>query len=79
MTGQSPHPHPAVTVDADDLRTVLNQRNRHHHQRPGVWDDDNRPGVAGTPCPECRARGRLEAALAALGAIPDQAGRTSPP
>ena len=52
-----------VTVDADDLAAVLNQRVGHSHQRPGVWDDSNPPSLAGKPCVECAARERLTAAL----------------
>ncbi len=52
-----------VVVDSDDLTTVLNQRVGHAHSRPGIWDDDNRPGLAGTRCVECAARERLHAAL----------------
>lgn len=49
-----------------DLRTVLDQRMMHSHQRPGVWDDDNSPEIAGTACVECAARARLEALLAGV-------------
>lgn len=51
-----------AVVPAGDVRAVL-ERQPHCHSRPGVWDDDNRPEVAGTPCRECAARGRLSAAL----------------
>lgn len=54
-----------VTVAAVDLRTVLDQRIMHSHERPGVWDADNRPGLANTACVECAARARLREALAA--------------
>lgn len=51
-------------VDPADLRTVLNQRHASHaHQRSGVWDDSNRPEIAGKPCVECAARQRLHTAL----------------
>lgn len=50
---------------ADDLRIVLNQRVMHSHQRPGIWDSDNRPGLANTPCVECAARQRLASWLEA--------------
>lgn len=59
-----------VAVNVDDLTTVLNQRNGHCHSRPGIWDDDNRPGLAGTRCVECAARERLMAA-ARIGSTPD--------
>lgn len=58
----------AVTVSADDLRTVLDQEILHLHRRPGVWDDDN-PRIGGTPCVECAARDRLRSALALAGAL----------
>lgn len=66
-----------VTVDAADLRTVLAQRIMHSHERPGVWDADNRPGLASTPCVECAARTRLREALAASGG-PGSASPDSP-
>lgn len=50
-------------VDPVDLEVVLDQRTMHDHQRPGIWDDDNRPGLAGTRCGECAARVRLRAAV----------------
>lgn len=53
-----------VLVDPADLRTALDQRMLHSHQRPGVWDDSNRPEIAGKPCVECAARQRLASALA---------------
>lgn len=72
-----------VIVSADDLRTVMEQRHLHAHERPGVWDADNRD-KAGEPCVECAARSRLQAALPAvdkrasvddlLGADPDWPG-----
>ncbi len=46
-----------------DIATVLAQRIPHHHARPGVWDDDNPSGVAGTRCEECAARRRLQAVV----------------
>jgi hypothetical protein len=52
-----------VVVDTADLETVLNQRDAHAHSRPGIWDDDNRPGLRGTRCVECAARDRLATAL----------------
>ncbi len=63
----------AATVNADDLRTVLNQRIGHSHSRPGIWDDDNvRNGLAGKPCEECAARERLAAALDAASPEPSE-------
>jgi hypothetical protein len=53
-----------VEVSIDDLRLVLDQRVMHSHQRPGIWDPDNRLGVADTRCLECAARERLRKALA---------------
>ena len=58
----------AVTVDAEDLRTVLDQWPLHFHRVPGVWDDDN-PVKGGTRCVECAARVRLRSALALAGAL----------
>jgi len=29
----------------------------HSHERPGIWDDDNDPLLAGQPCEWCRAWG----------------------
>ena len=54
----------AVEVSIDDLRLVLDQQVMHSHQRPGIWDWDNRPGVANTRCLGCAARERLRRALA---------------
>lgn len=25
----------------------------HAHSRPGIWDNDNKPGIAGKPCAWC--------------------------
>lgn len=25
----------------------------HAHRRPGIWDSDNEPGIAGKPCAWC--------------------------
>lgn len=52
----SAHQRP-VAVDAEDLRTVLSQREPHAHRAPGYWDAD------GTACRECAARTRLKEAL----------------
>jgi hypothetical protein len=52
-----------VEVSVDDLLLVLQQRVMHSHQRPGIWDGDNRPGLANTRCLECAARERLWRAL----------------
>ena len=40
------------------VRRELNEGNRgdapgHAHHRPGIWDDDNRPAIAGKPCAWC--------------------------
>lgn len=48
-----------VIVSRADLETKLNQRGGHGHSRPGVWDGDNRPEIAGQPCVECAAEKRL--------------------
>lgn len=55
-------PPDVVTVNTDDLRTVLNQRVMHAHQVHGIWDDDNGE-KSGTACRECAARDMLIAAL----------------
>jgi hypothetical protein len=52
-----------IIVSAADLEAVLNQRVMHSHSRPGIWDSDNRPGLAHTRCVECAARERLRADL----------------
>lgn len=55
-----------VMVSAADLRIVLNQRTSHAHSRPGIWDADNRPGLANSRCMDCDARDRLIAALRSI-------------
>lgn len=52
-----------VTVSREDVRLVLEQRNLHSHERPGIWDASNRPELANTVCAECAARHRLWQAL----------------
>lgn len=54
----------ALDVLRADLEIVLKQQVQHIHQRPGVWDSDNPPELAGTRCVECAARQRLAARLA---------------
>lgn len=54
---------PHIAVPVADLWTVLNQDAMHSHQRPGIWDDSNRPEIAGKPCEQCAARARLMVAL----------------
>lgn len=56
-------PPGTVLVSRDALETKLNQRNNHAHTRPGIWDDDNPPGVAGTRCRECAAEELLRTAI----------------
>jgi hypothetical protein len=69
---------PLVAIDPDDLRMVLDQRAGHSHTRPGVWDSDNRPGLANTRCRECAARERLWALLSPVAAAPE-VGTSVPP
>ena len=53
----------AIRILAHDLRIVLDQQTLHAHRRPGLWDVENHPKIADTPCVECAARDRLRAAL----------------
>lgn len=39
----------------------------HAHSRPGIWDDDNEPAIAGKPCEKCAAWSNARAVLAAQG------------
>ena len=59
----------AVVADLDGKPWRLGRTDSpgHHHQVPGIWDDDNRTQLAGTACEQCRRWSRLAAALAALG------------
>lgn len=39
----------------------------HSHDKPGIWDADNKPGVAGTKCQWCAEWGAARAAIRQMG------------
>lgn len=56
-----------VVVSRADLALyVAYHRSGHAHSTPGVWDSDNRPGVAGETCTYCPAYERLRAVVGPL-------------
>lgn len=57
-----------ISINADDLRTVLGQRTGHSHRVPGLWDS------TGLPCAECAARARLQAAVATAPSLTSEGG-----
>lgn len=43
---------------------------RHCHRTPGVWDDDNPPGIRGMVCGDCWNAGRQVSLVAVQSAVP---------
>ena len=56
-----------VAVAKDDLALLLAARGSGHaHAKPGIWDWDNGPGVAGVACTFCPVYDRLASAAGIL-------------